>query len=308
MNTRPKFFPLLKHAIDTYQDKWRSFFALAFVTVGLGTLLQIGILKLVNYYFVRDIIAEQDAAATIKVPFNIAMEAGITGGIIGSIAAGFLGLVLIAGIIHLIKSKKALFLDSIIFGLKNLGKFILMALHILWYTLGWLLLLITGFLMTDFLTHFSKYGLTAVIGKEIEVDPMRETVSNVIREMTTGFHGKLSLFLVILGAVIAVIMFVRSIKVTFSYYALLEEGSMKKALKKSIAAVKGNFWLVLFYMLIIGFMASIIMSVIGSAATKLATGTILANYAENVIVTIFTIIFMPIIISFEYRLYEALKK
>lgn len=312
MKTGPKFFTLLSKALASFEEKWLCMIGIGIITVGLGTYLELLSTTLVNGYAVKGIAARADGAAVdvIKVPFDLAMKSEIIGGVLGGIIAGFLGLIMVAAVIHLVKSKNAKFLGSIFFGLKNSGRLVLAALYVLWYTLGWILILIMGFLTAEFLAKFSKYGLAAVLGTKVEVDPMRETVANVIQEMSAGYFGGINLFLIVFGIVIMFVVIYRSIKATFTYFALMDEAKtgIKDAVKKSVEAVQGNFGRVLLYLLALSLTVSAIMGVIGLAAEKLVADMQFAEQINMLVAVILTGVLVPMVITFEYHFYKALKK
>lgn len=312
MKTGPKFFTLLSKALASFEEKWLYITGVGIITIGLGTYLELLSTTLVNSYAIKGIVARVggESEDVIKIPFDLAMKSEIVGGVFGSIMAGLLGLVMIAAIIHLMKSKKAKFLESLSFGLKNLGRLVLAALYVLWYTLGWVMVLIIGFLTAEFLAKFSKYGLTAVLGSKVEIDPMRETVASVIQEMSVGYFGGINLFLIIFGIVIMFVVIYRSIRATFTYFALMDEAKtgIKGAVKKSVEAVEGNFWRVFLYLLALSLVISVIMGIISLAAAKLVADTQFAEQIKALVAVILTGILVPLVITFEYHLYKALKK
>ncbi|MBU1992166.1 MAG: hypothetical protein ABH856_03595 [Patescibacteria group bacterium] len=310
MKSKPGFFKVLLESFRVYESKWKSFFAVTFLAVGTGTYLQLLITKKLNFYQLKEYIADPGILSDIEIPIHAGFKASVTSGSVSSLIPILLGIIMIAAIIHLIQVKKTKFQDAIAFGFKNLWRMIKTALYVLWYTLSWLVLVLIGGLVVYIINIFATFAAEEKLKINTSPEELRETVERVIATSAEGYTLTIIGIFAVAILITFIIATIRSVRATFSYYALFEGAKVKtiQAVKNSVKAVKGNWWLVLWYGIAISILVSIVMVVVDEAVARLLANFEYKDATEHLLSLVLTAVFLPIVIVFQYVLYRELKK
>ncbi|PIR55092.1 hypothetical protein COU74_02830 [Candidatus Peregrinibacteria bacterium CG10_big_fil_rev_8_21_14_0_10_36_19] len=277
-----RFFPALMQSFKHFAKGWLSYLGLFALAMGVVVVMLAGV-------------------------FVVGLAGSFGGDVVAIILSVLLFAVMIAYSVWVNLSfvafglsqckKKALTLGAAIKGaFKNVWKGVVVSFYSGWYVVKWPLLIMLG--MAIIVAFVAGSGMVA----DLMASESQEALMNIMYDNMAAL-GSLGVVFALGMISSMVIFFVRILKSIFSLYVFVEQGlTGNAAVMKSVEIVKGKWWRLFFYyvLLLVGF------SIINAVAVSVAES--LNEYLAIVVSLLFSFAMGPVTVLFLAQVYLGWKK